>query len=159
MNRSVRHARLFFPVGDYYAFEEVLREAVGGRFPVRLIAYCATPNQWHLVVRAEKPRDLSRFMHWVTMTHAQRWHAFHRSVGTGPVYQGRFKSVPIRDERQLLCVCRYVERNALGANLVERAEEWRWSSLWHRCRSCTLLALEPWNFVPLGAWLHLVNQR
>ncbi len=29
---------------------------------------------------------------------------------------------------------RYVERNALRANLVERADAWRWSSLWHRLR-------------------------
>ncbi len=29
-------------------------------------------------------------------------------------------------------VCRYVERNPLRANLVQRAEQWRWSSLWRR---------------------------
>ena len=34
-----------------------------------------------------------------------------------------------------LAVARYVERNALRANLVVRAEEWRWSSLWRRCTS------------------------
>jgi putative transposase len=32
----------------------------------------------------------------------------------------------------LYTVCRYVERNALRANLVPRAEQWRWSSLWRR---------------------------
>jgi len=37
----------------------------------------------------------------------------------------------------LLTVLRYVERNALRANLVERAEQWRWSSLWHRVRGGT----------------------
>ena len=34
----------------------------------------------------------------------------------------------------LWSVLRYVERNPLRANLVKQAEEWRWSSLWHRVR-------------------------
>jgi putative transposase len=59
------------------------------------------------------------------------WHLAHGTVGTGPLYQGRFKSFPIQDEH-FFTVCRYVERNALRANLVTSAEQWRWSSLWHR---------------------------
>ncbi|MCX7419840.1 MAG: hypothetical protein NT013_09925, partial [Planctomycetia bacterium] len=56
----------------------------------------------------------------------------HRTVGTGHLYQGRFKSFPVQDDEHFLTVCRYVERNGLRANLAPRAEEWRWSSLWHR---------------------------
>jgi putative transposase len=36
----------------------------------------------------------------------------------------------VQTDEHLLTVCRYVERNALRAGLVERAEAWRWSSLW-----------------------------
>ena len=68
----------------------------------------------------------------MTVTQTQRWHAAHRSSGTGPLYQGRFKSFPIQEDDHFLTVLRYVERNALRANLVQRAEDWRWSSLWHR---------------------------
>jgi putative transposase len=71
-------------------------------------------------------------MRWLTVTHTQRWHAAHRTSGSGPLYQGRFKSFPIEEDDHLLTVMRYVERNALRANLVRRAEAWRWSSLW-RC--------------------------
>jgi hypothetical protein len=46
------------------------------------------------------------------------------------VYQGRFKSFPIQDDDHFYVVCRYVERNALRAMLVEQAEQWQWSSLW-----------------------------
>ncbi|MEM8736948.1 MAG: hypothetical protein AAGG38_00520 [Planctomycetota bacterium] len=49
--------------------------------------------------------------------------------GTGPIYQGRFKSFPIQAEGHFLTVCRYVERNALRAELSETAEGWRWGSL------------------------------
>ena len=43
--------------------------------------------------------------------------------------RGRFKSFPIQDDDHFLLVCRYVERNALRAGLVRRAEDWRWGSL------------------------------
>jgi putative transposase len=68
----------------------------------------------------------------MTVTHTQRWHAAHRTAGTGPLYQGRFKSFPIQEDAHLVSVLRYVERNPLRANLVRQAKDWRWSSLWHR---------------------------
>jgi len=48
---------------------------------------------------------------------------------SGRIWQGRFKAFPIQDDDHLLVVERYVERNALRAGLVERAEDWPWSSL------------------------------
>jgi len=54
-------------------------------------------------------------------------------------------------------VCRYVERNALRANLTARAEEWRWSSLWHRHHTTDVpwLAAGPLPFP--ADWLDRVN--
>ena len=60
-----------------------------------------------------------RFMRWLTVTHTQRWHAHHRTAGTGHLYQGRFKSFPVQSDDHFLAVCRYVERNALRADLVD----------------------------------------
>jgi putative transposase len=48
------------------------------------------------------------------------------------VDQGRYKSFPVEREEHVLTVCRYVERNALRARLVRRAENWRGSILWRR---------------------------
>ena len=76
--------------------------------------------------------ELSDFMHWLTLTHTQRWHAHYQNVGTGHLYQGRFKSFPIEADEHYLTVLRYAERNALRAKLVARAEAWRWGSLWRR---------------------------
>ena len=90
------------------------------------------PNHFHLLLWPREDGDLSRFMRWLTMTHTQRWHAHHRTTGTGHLYQGRFKSFPVQSDEHYLTVCRYVERNALRANLVERAEDWKWGSLWAR---------------------------
>ena len=60
-------------------------------------------------------------------SHVARWRAGGGS--SGHVWQGRFKAFPIQKDAHLLAVLRYVERNPLRAGLVERAEDWRWSSL------------------------------
>src|SRR5262245_12714084 len=90
------------------------------------------PNHWHLVVWPEADGELSRHLHWLTLTHTQRWHAHRHTTGTGPLYQGRFKSFPVQADDHYFTVLRYVERNPLRAGLVERSADWRWSSLWHR---------------------------
>jgi putative transposase len=91
------------------------------------------------------------------VTHVRRWHAHHHTEGTGPLYQGRFKSFPIQQDQHYFTVCRYVERNPLRANLAARAEDWRWSSLWHRVRETHVPWLSdgplPW---PSG-WTKYVN--
>jgi putative transposase len=65
-----------------------------------------------------------------------------------------------RDGKAGQFVARDIERNALRANLVLRAEEWRWSSLWRRCRGTgqerSLLTALPID-VPAN-WLERVNQ-
>jgi putative transposase len=60
----------------------------------------------------------------MTVTHTQRWHAHHHTAGTGPVYQGRFKSFPVQPDEHVLTVARYVERHAVRARLVGLVEAW-----------------------------------
>lgn len=131
LNRANARMRLFEDAGDYAAFERVMGQACQ-RMPIRILAYCLMPNHWHLVLWPRHDGDLSRFVGWMTLTHTQRWHAHQHSTGAGHVYQGRFKSFVVQADEYLLTVCRYVERNALRAKLVDRAEDWQWGSLWRR---------------------------
>jgi len=109
-----------------------MREAQEHVPGMRLLAYCLMPNHWHLILWPQKDGELSDYMHWLTLTHTQRWHAHYRNVGVGHLYQGRFKSFPIAADEHFLVACRYVERNALRAGLAVRAEDWRWGSLAQR---------------------------
>ena len=65
-----------------------------------------------------------------TLTHTRRYHSHYGTSGEGHGYQGRFKSFPIQDDDHFFVVAWNVERNAVRANLVDRAEDWRWSSLY-----------------------------
>jgi putative transposase len=118
------------------------------------------PNHWHLLLWPRTDGELSEVMRWITVTHTQRWHAHRHSSGTGPVYQGRFKSFPVQTDEHFFRVARYVERNALRAKLVERAEEWRWSSVYRITRLDAKLAdfLSLWPMERPPNWIEWVNQ-
>jgi putative transposase len=75
------------------------------------------------------PSALAELMRWAGVTHVRRHHEHYHSRGGGHLYQGRFKSFPVQDDRHFLTVCRYVEANPLRAKLVKRAEDWPYSSL------------------------------
>jgi putative transposase len=131
LNRAVGRMRMFTKDADYAAFVKVMVEAQK-HCPMRLLAYSVMPNHWHMVLWPRADGELSRFMHWLTMTHTQRWRHHRQLVGLGPLYQGRFKAFPAQSDGHLLVVLRYVERNPLRAGLVQRAEDWRYSSLHDR---------------------------
>jgi putative transposase len=158
LNRSVGRMKMFRTDRDFEAFLRVLAEAQERR-PIPLLAYCALPSHWHLVVRPEADGDLSAFFRWLAHTHAMRWRVSHHTVGYGHLYQGRFKSFPVQTDAHLLILCRYVERNALSAGLVQRAEQWRWSSLWTRLHGSAeqQALLSPWPVPRPTDWLDRVN--
>jgi putative transposase len=131
LNRAVGRIHLFRTERDFEAFERIMIEA-HGRFGLRLCAWCVLANHWHFVPWPREDGELSEFFRWLTLTHAMRWRVAHHSVGLGPLYQGRFKSFPIEQDDAFLMLCRYVERNALSAGLVKRAEDWKHGSLWVR---------------------------
>jgi len=128
LNRANARMTIFDDEDDYEAFERIVHEAIE-RTGTDLLAWCVMPNHWHLVVQPHEDGELSRFVGWLTLTHTQRWHSHRHTVGSGHLYQGRFKSFPLQSDEHFLTVCRYVERNALRAGLVRRAEDWPWSSL------------------------------
>ena len=143
---------------DYEAFERILEEAVE-RTETRLLAYCVLRNHWHLVVWPREDGELSRFTGWLTLTHTQRWHAHRHSTGSGHVYQGRFKSFPVQGDDHFYTVCRYVERNALRAKLVKRAEDRRWCSLyrWKHGTAKQKSLLAAWPLARRSGWVEHVN--
>jgi putative transposase len=158
LNRSVARIKLFRKPADFEAFEHILLEA-HRRVPIPLLGWCIMSNHWHVVPSPGEDGELTEFFRWLTLTHAMRWRVSHHTVGYGPLYQGRFKSFPIEDEC-VPTVCRYVERNPLTAGLVQRAQDWRWSSLWAREHGSAELQalLAPWPVKRPANWLELVNR-
>lgn len=157
LNRAVGRRNLFDKPGDFEAFERVLKETLHLR-PMRVCGYCWMSNHWHFVLWPERDGDLPAFMQQLTNTHVKRWKEHRHETGYGPLYQGRYKSFPIQTEDYFYQVVRYVERNALRANLVERAEQWRWSSLFAGRKESNDEILSAWPLPRPANWIELVNQ-
>src|SRR5579862_3752482 len=128
LNRGVGQTKLFRSRKDYLAFQVCLTQALE-RTPLRLLGYCVMPTHWHLLLWPSEDGELARFMMWLTNTHVRRWLTAHGQVGSGHLYQGRFKSFAMQNDDHLHTVDRYISRNALRANLVDRAEDWPWSGV------------------------------
>ena len=126
LNRANGRLRIFRKDGDFLAFEQILAEGVE-RFDMRICGYCIMGNHWHLLLWPHQDGDLSAFMRWITLTHTQRYHVSHGTIGIGHLYQGRYKSFPVQDDLHYLTVLRYIESNP-AAELVKRAGQWLWSS-------------------------------
>jgi putative transposase len=89
-----------------------------------------------------------------------RWRVSHKTVGYGPLYQGRFKSFPIERDDGLEMVLRYVERNALSADMVKRAQDWRYGSLFVREQGTAeqRAVLTEWPIERSANWKQRVNK-
>ncbi len=84
------------------------------------------------------------------------------AIGSASRERGRTSSVPksfpVQQDDHFYALCRYVERNALRAGLVERAEDWNWGSLWDRVHGLGATGLlSEWPVPVPQDWLERVN--
>jgi putative transposase len=155
LNRANRRARIFHAAEDYAQFLALVSRAQD-RLELPILAMCLMPNHVHLVVQPHRADDLSRWTQWLFTTHVRWYHA--KYATTGRVWQGRFKAFPTQSDHHLLTMMRYVERNALRANLVARAEDWHWGSLRWRSASPQPVRLAAPPVALPSYWRHLVNE-
>lgn len=96
------------------------------RFQFTLHAYVLMPNHVHLLLEPAAGTTISRIMQCLTITYT-KW--FNHQYGrVGHVFQGRFHSRLIQEDRYLLVASRYVHLNPVRAKLVARPAGYAWSS-------------------------------
>jgi REP element-mobilizing transposase RayT len=71
LNRAVGPRQIFFKDADYAAFQRILAEAIDRAHGIELFTYCLMPNHRRLLLRPAADDQLSEFMRWLTITHAQ----------------------------------------------------------------------------------------
>lgn len=123
--RGNGRAQTFFNDGDYRAYRDLLAEnaAAAG---VKVWAWVLMPNHVHLILVPPDEDALRRALAPTHRYYAGRIHT--RMNRTGHFWQGRFGSVAM-DENHLSAAVRYVALNPVRAGLVQRAEDWAWSSV------------------------------
>ena len=159
LNRTVGKQAIFYNDKDYQLFEKILQETVDVT-GMCIFAYSIMPNHFHLVLHPKEDGDLSNFMKRLTVAHTQRYRIKTKTIGDGPVYQGRYKSFIIQNDKHLFTVLRYVERNPFTAKLVKDPIEWKYSSLYRRHKGISQekQLLSPWVCNEPNNYLKLLTQ-
>jgi putative transposase len=92
----------------------------------RVLAWCVMSTHAHVVVEQMQGWPLANVVHsWKSFTANAVNVALHRS---GPVWMREYFDRFMRTDNHLANTIAYVERNPVAAGLVERPEDWRWSS-------------------------------
>ena len=123
-SRGNERKDIFRADSDREAFLAFLGKVVE-RFGWRLSAWVLMSNHFHLVIQTPEP-NLSRGMHWLNGSYAGWFNHGHKRWGH--LFGSRFKAFLVEEERYLAEVLRYVVLNPVRAKMVERPDQYRWSS-------------------------------
>lgn len=122
MNRGVDRRTVFFDDEARLEFGYQLKSA-HERFGAELLAYCLMGNHYHLLLRTE-PGTLSPTMQHIASRFTQRTNQ--RLNRDGPLFRGRFHSIPVTTDAYLLAAFRYIHQNPSALRVP--IERYRWSS-------------------------------
>ena len=95
------------------------------RFHLLLHAYVLMDNHYHLLIET-LDANLARAMRALNGDYAKQFNRVHRRVGH--LFQGRYKAILVDRDSYLVELSRYIHLNPVRAGIVERAEQYRWSS-------------------------------
>ncbi|MHB8789155.1 MAG: transposase [Desulfobulbaceae bacterium] len=123
-SRGNARADIFLTDSDRQAFLDVLAGVIE-KYNWLCHAYCLLGNHYHLIIETPDP-NLSLGMRQLNGVYTQAFNRAHQRVGH--VFQGRFKAILVEKGSHLLELCRYVVLNPVGAGMVAKPDDWRWSS-------------------------------
>lgn len=136
-NRGNNKQDIFLDEEDRKCFLFRIREALypeyasGRRKPLpigsfTLLTYCLMPNHFHLLIRQNLLTPVSEFIKKLCTGYSKYFNKKHDRVGH--LFQDQFKAILIPNDSYLMWVSAYIHQNPKVAGLVEKAEEYSWSS-------------------------------
>jgi putative transposase len=105
---------------------------------VKIISYCFMPNHFHLLLEQSVDNGISNFMSKFANSYTRYFNTKNKRIG--PIFQGKFKSVLVETESQLLHLSRYIHLNPYSAGLAENINQ-----------------LDKYQYSSLPEYLHLTN--
>ena len=131
-NRGINKQNIFFDEKDYATFlfyiklylddpdklkdldpqkkKSLVRRNFYGN--INLLCYCLMPNHFHLLVKQEEERDLAEFMRCVLTNYSMYFNKKYNRLG--PVFQGTYKAILVKDDAYLLHLSRYIHLNPVS---------------------------------------------
>lgn len=125
LNRGNNKEPIFLDISDYKYFLSLLLRFKKELLP-KIYNYCIMPNHFHLLLESGPTGNLSKITQKLTLAYAKYFNQKYNRVGH--VWQGRFRSSLVDKENYFIYCGLYIELNPVRAGLVNRPEEWPWSS-------------------------------
>ena len=110
---------------DHIAYAGWLQE-YSEKYKVEIHAWVMMSNHVHLLCTPRQPDAISPMMQSLGRRYVRYFNSKHERSGT--LWEGRYKSCLVQNERYLLEVYRYIELNPVRAGMVTNPGEYRWSS-------------------------------
>ncbi len=115
---------VFFDDADRRFYLDLLRSAVAA-YRLKFYAYALMSNHIHLFLRTMLP-NISEAMYRVNIVYSHYFNKRHRR--TGHLFESRFKSKLVQEDRYFLCLLRYVHLNPVKGGMADSPEHYPWSS-------------------------------
>lgn len=93
---------------------------------VTILTYCLMPTHIHLVIKQLTDNGISKYVNRVLKSYSKYFNIKHNRKG--PLWESRFKNVRVEEEEQFLHLTRYVHLNPVSSGLVDKPQEWKYSS-------------------------------
>jgi REP element-mobilizing transposase RayT len=122
--RGINRQNLFKDELDCRKFLDTLERYKNGS-RCKIYGYCLMGNHVHLLIKGDL-EDVSQFIKRVATSYA--WWFNFKYEHSGHVFQDRFKSECVEDDRYLLAVIRYIHQNPVKAGLEKKPDQYKWSS-------------------------------
>ena len=157
--RGNRREDVFFDDDDRTIYLNWLGE-YAAKFDVEVAAYCLMSNHVHLILIPSTEDGLQKLLKPLHMRYAQRLNR--ARLQQGHIWQGRYFSSAL-DHDYFRAALRYVERNPVRARMVEKAEDYQWSSARGHCGlvdDALLKARPAWRkqWGDIGNWSHWLGE-
>ena len=149
-NRGNNKERIFFGEQDYRSFlfrvgvalgkdhkllnEESLLNSPKSRVRItglppglfKIHSFCLMPSHFHLLIEQLTDISISKFMSKVSTSFAMYMNKKYRRVGN--IFQDCFKSVPIKNDSQLMWIISYIHMNPVKDRITSNPYDYKWSS-------------------------------
>lgn len=122
--RGANRQEIFHDDEDCMKFLEIF-EKYKRKAEMKAYAWCLMNNHLHLLLK-EGNESISTTMKRIGVSFVGYYNWKYRT--TGPLFQDRFKSENVETNQYLLTVVRYIHQNPVKAGIVNRVEQWKWSS-------------------------------
>ena len=122
--RGNERRKIFLSQADYKKFLAYLTDALH-KYDIILYAFTLMGNHYHLLVETPKA-NLSSFMHAVASAYTTYFNIKRKRAGH--LFQGRYKAILVEKESYLLELSRYIHLNPVRAGIVEKPEDYAFSS-------------------------------